>query len=205
MKLKHTKVATLAATLAATLITLGSLAGGANAAVTLTVTGGINSSLEITVSEASGFVASGNSSGDAFLLFENFWNNTASNLGTTTDTTALVASLGINGTTNPTHTGAVQVGGFDAADLIVGFVAPSLTSGQTVSINLGTRTTTNNLPLNYTTSGIVNGDVRIVNASGGALTNTVSYTGTITSIPEPSSLLLLGLGALGFATRRHRI
>ena len=64
MKLKHTKVATLAATL----ITFGSLAGGANAAVTVTTSGsGSGGDISITFS-AVDFLATSNFTGGSLGL-----------------------------------------------------------------------------------------------------------------------------------------
>ena len=209
MKLTHT-----VATLAATLITIGSLAGGANAA-TLTTT----------------FAGGNSQNGNMFDV----------NIISTTD--LLVTSLDLNMNMDMSvETSDIEVYGrtgswvgFEGSS--VGWTllsqTPSVTGNgaglsTTVNINdivlpaLSTYalyiTTTTGL-LNYTNGTSVgnvfaqNADLQILEGAGTVYAFSSSFTprvwnGSITYntvIPEPTSALLLSLSAIGIVARRRRI
>ena len=182
-------------TLAATIITIGSLAGGANAAVSATVT--LNSSTEIEVTLSGTFDAPAATS---------FPNEVLIDFGTDIFTSGIhpISRDGIfsveetegeetrGSLFNNFNTAAFSMqavhsphADFSVGDHISGTVVFSysvyhqLNDGQPFDLYWGTSKTRAGASLQ--SSGIVN------------------------AVPEPSSALLLGLGALGFAMRRRRL
>jgi hypothetical protein len=202
MKLKHTKVATLTATL----ITLGSLAGGASGATLITFeeTGG---SVTATVSGTANLT-------DLSIQASRIPVSSAGG----SSVYANPAFLGIGGSSNfdayATITGSISIG--------LGTTQFTATSsiGDFVGIGNGTGTGTNPVDL-WLPSGYVSGDSLsgISSWSGESFASIGLSTGTyvwnwgagasadtltINVIPEPTSSMFLGLGALGFVARRRR-
>lgn len=183
MKLKHTKVVPLAATL----ISIGSLAGGANAAVVFQVYVDSPTTINIT--------ASGTLDGPA-----------PSNLLNYLWIDAPVGSPQLS----LIPTGIFQVGSLNLGNSYVGYANPpylnpiqlrfnyDLSEGDVFSFN-GTLTSSS-------AHNLTNENLDGVNIYWGRndLEMTVgTLQGQVSVIPEPSSALLLGFGALGILTRRR--
>jgi len=187
MKIKHTKVAALASTL----ITFGSLTGGAEAAVI------------INFEELGGGVIATTSG--SIVVPNTFANNFSGTVNATDPDTFLYATGSVDrytGGTNPSVGPTIQANtasgstfGFDVSSFYVAASTPvgssytpnttwTWTSADLASIGLGSLDSTPTLA--FTTS---EGD-------------TISFTAT--TVPEPSSAFLLGLGALGLVSRRKR-
>jgi len=211
MKLKHKKVATLAATL----ITLGSLAGGANAAV-------------ITYTDRSAFEAALSTS--TLLDFEGLAAGLATNLGTSISFGDLTyANSGAVWSTAFHGAPTIQVGDQNDQNTVISLTAGYDGLGMDLGLLFGAgfisvelRDVTNNLIYSDTLSvtdndnlgtpattffGFINdsGDIgSLTLLSGGFPTTDNVIFGSAATVPEPSSALLLGLGALGFVSRRKR-
>jgi hypothetical protein len=202
MKLKHTKVATLAATL----ITFGSLAGGANAAVIFSQNGN-DITLGIT-NESYTMTGTANSGWMSVAIFDVF-----STLGESlnSQSTAFTATVSINGGA-PTgvaawggwqyRTGAQTILDSNDAGLMLDVGSLSWNIGDTFLIN-GSVTMDSTL-----NSDIILPDLYPTNNISGLVTSAGLQSDTHAvspaSIPEPSSALLLGLGSLGLTVRRKR-
>ena len=217
MKLKHTKVATLAATL----ITFGSLAGGANAALSFTfqevgddvvltssgsfdITGlpdatasfdswgwvGIQASggLGGVIGAQDGNIHSGFSSTNAAVTW---------NVGTDTSVignwysggfvNASGGSVGSRGFTTYVSWGTLSGFTYNSGDLVGSTWIPDLSAAYLNTDLSGLGIT----PGSYSVVDSITGESITINAANAA-------------IPEPSSVLLLGLGTLGLSVRRRR-
>lgn len=203
MKLKHTKVATLAATL----ITFGSLAGIANAA-TITFDDAWTS-LGQSASPGSFYSSQGVAiSGTFFGLVGGVGNGDPGNWDL--EGTVGSAFLGINqGTSgNPTFTFSVpQTGSIDIG-------VPRWTSNFLVSGSLGGSSVfsssisisdDNNGQGTWSTFSFSDpiDTIQVQLTSGSAIAYGIDNV-SVTAVPEPSSALLMGLGALGFVAHRRR-
>lgn len=199
MKTKCIKVATLATTL----ITFGSLAGRANGA--LVIDFGIGTYIDSDPAVVSGF---------------NFY-YTNGGVGAVADVESLRSEIG-NGTSfittrdindgepsismTPVNGGTFSLLSFDAADFnlgvsgrtveVVGFSRNGVTVRQSFSLVADTFTTFH-LPPTFTNLILVEFNNSGAGGVGFSLDN-------VEVIPEPSSALLFGLGALGFVARRKR-
>lgn len=200
MKLKHTKVATLAATL----ITFGSLAGGANAAISFTSMGNdlvvnITSPISFSVTTA---LATDTRWG---LRLENVFTVAQSTNIVPGSTTSTIDLAGTTSTTTLNQHGVFTFGSTTGQDLFVFWNPPSYTPtiNDSISISSGTFTLNGFLDSGIspdtvatsTTASIIQG------ANGKAIAST---SVALLAIPEPSSALLLGLGALSLLARRKR-
>ena len=184
MKLKHTKVATLTATL----IAFGSLAGGANAALTLSINTA-NQTFYLTgtddvVANRLGFVAYQFAHGST---------------STFTDLTGNASTV------------TISLGSFDGNEVWLNFSGDS-------NWDLAFSTTNDDRAFTITGGGAVNavsyaglGDSIVPFEASIGVASGVYPAGTsqdpinvVAAVPEPSSALLLGIGALGFVTRRKR-
>ena len=198
--------------LAATLITFGSLAGGANGAVTINI---FNDGTNVTISSAGGTV---DLTGMSIINFGIGFSNSlhcgnfglvgveGSDSGDSTEVGSLAYfngfSLG-NGSRAPgTFTRGDQtiaireVNGLGGGNDILFF--PSGWTGGVNTLNAFSFTTEST---NITTLGYISGSSAVWTAtSGDTVTIQISPP-----IPEPSSVLLLGFGTMGLLSRRRRI
>ena len=202
MKLKYTKVATLAATL----IIFGSLAGGANAAVIFSNPGG---TLNVTFTDAVDYTVNSSHSHNYYhLVIRDVYTSDQPSNFTSTVANSTVTLTHINsGSANATPNDSAQYSGIssnsvpDRNDLILGFYwsPPGLTvtSGDTFTLSAGTYSTNRNIAL--PDSNAASFDTLLIE---GAQFNQATSVQTL--IPEPSSALLVGLSALGLAVARRR-
>lgn len=208
MKLKQTKLVTLAATL----ITFGSLAGGANAAVILNI---FNDGTKVTISSSGGTVdLSGMTLTDGGIGFGNeLFHGTFGLVGVEGSDRGDSTSIGnlayFNGFTrgNDSNTS----GSFSSGDQTIAIReiggAPGggddtlfFPTGWTAGINtLNAFRFTTTSDTDVTSLGYTNNSSAVWTATSG---DTVTIL--VGSIPEPSSAILMGLGALGFVVRRRR-
>ncbi len=166
-----------------------------HAAIELSVSGGIGTPLTIDIVQGDTFTSINSNSGDFGLLFKDFWNNTQSSFDNTSTTNTLTMTTA----TGPYSTGAFIGFGFTANDLVLGFTGTTINIGEMLTLGPGTRTTTNNLSLDYTSVNPT-GDVLIF----GDTFNVVSDTLTWTAVPEPATTAtLFGLGMLGLVIWRR--
>lgn len=188
--------------LAATLITFGALAGGANAAIS--VTG--NPQVSATVQVTSPYFWTITSSGDvsAFVL-----NDAMSSLDGSETAASLVGFLSFTNLTTgiSSNSYAFQDGNYANNNVTEGdsyfyFLNPlSVTVGDIVQLSP-------TAPISFADSNFdpdwnglsFVGDTFLTNDFGIALTAL-----TPTPVPEPSSALLVSLGAFGIVARRRRI
>jgi hypothetical protein len=208
MKSKYAKVATLAATL----ITFGSLAGGADAAITLHLVqeGGdvrlsFSGSIDLTgagaapASEggwdsvsrlrANGAYITDSVTGDSY--FANVGNDdVATNFTEVTSASPTNGSFGFNN-------------GFITweARHVTGGVVGGLVTELTAAPSLDTVLFTGQTLASLNASGLTEGQT-LWTANGSS--DTIQFS-ALAPVPEPSSALLLGLGALVVIGRRHRI
>ncbi len=197
MNLKHTKVANLAAAL----ITFISLAGGANAAILLTITDD-GTDLTMTATGSYDFTAVGDNGTDQALganagvlpttsgglygweVTEATISFTVSYSGALTGTSNVFPADSIT-TTNPFF--------FDSSRSVIRF-----TEGTPLLGTVNETAVFNSITL--ASLGMVAGESVSVTWAGDSAT-----IQTVASVPEPSSAILLGLGALGVAVHRRRI
>lgn len=196
MKLKHTKVATLAATL----ITFGSLAGGVNGAVIFTQAGN-NLSVQITSPLSTVVTTDTNSPGFLAIRFINTFSASAPTVSPapSSGNISISASNATPFTSSSySATGVFNFEDIDDTDFAISWTAVNtVLTGDVVNISPGTLTLSD-----YFTSGGTLPDntistFELVNGSGLVISNT-------TAVPEPSSAFLLGLGAVAFMFRRKR-
>ncbi|MDB4618199.1 PEP-CTERM sorting domain-containing protein [Akkermansiaceae bacterium] len=220
MKLKHTKVANLAATL----IAFGSLAGGANGTIVLTFSAPSSTSTIVTVSGSGSAVLTATSG---------VWNDTSIFGGVTfrgitffnvsgnplngnlngdpefaTITSDLQASNGVSSITVDLMQLDDDGSGSGSDELGLRFSsAPSFMIGETITFS-GSAT------FDVSSAGATFADFNIGSysplttarwANNFALSDFSNGIVITDAIPEPSSALLLGFGALGLAARRYRI
>ncbi len=167
------------------------------AIIQIQVIGGNGSPLNVKILQGGDFTANASDSASFFVVFESFWDNTATNLATSnfsTDTITMTTATG------PFGTGASNNGSVDAEDLILGFNGSGIVSSQTLTLGTGTRATSTSLTLNY----------NAINASGiaqvyGDLNTVISNSVTWNAVPEPSTwAAFAGIGVLGLALWRRR-
>mgnify|MGYP000014664951 CR=1 FL=1 len=196
------------ATLTATLITFGSLVGGANAAITVSGlfsdgSADISITQDITYTVTVGGVFTG-------LVLDEWLTYDGSQ-----QTSGLVDSnrnsysveISINGMINQLVNGWSFVENHGLAafnDLTIndGYFAastmrPTLMVGDTITIRASTWDVDSISGFNQASVGTFSGDTFLISSNGTRLTN-------IVAVPEPSASLLLGLGALGLVARRKR-
>ncbi|MDB4440282.1 PEP-CTERM sorting domain-containing protein [bacterium] len=195
MKLRHTKMATLAATL----ITFGSLAGGANGALILLPNNPASGSHTITLDPV---IFTTVSAGDVeYIIFEDFFSSNNVVSGDSVSST-LIASIDGGptialGTNSSTGIFSGTFGELDPNDLFI-----NLDSTIIFAVNVGQKVT-------------ISGSAVFSSASLAALNTGVNHTGVLantdlvalsnaTPIPESSSVLLLGAGAISLVFCRRR-
>jgi len=203
MKLNHTKVATLAATL----IIFGSLAGGANAAVIFSNPGG---TLNVTFTDAVDYTVNSSQTFDYYHLIirdvytsaqPNNWSGGSGVAGASSTATLTHINSGLANDGSVFDSAILNYNVPDSNDLILGFHWSSVlpvTSGDTFTLSAGTYFT-NHLNVALPDSNATSFDTLLVN--GGSFNQATSVQ---TLIPEPSSALLVGLSALGLAVARRR-
>lgn len=188
MKLKHTKVATLAATL----ITFGSLAGGANGAL-ITFDGVPASTIPAAPYEESGFTITATTGANAVFNGGVFSSNYFTYQGSTTTATIVLSSGGaFNLDSLDLGLGQNSVGGSTDITLVGNFFGGgsiNTTFNNVTAVQNEVLVGWNNL-VSVTISGTDDPGIDNINAS---------------AVPEPSSALLAGLGVLGLLARRKRI
>ena len=201
MKLKYTKVATLAATL----IIFGSLAGGANAAVII----GVTASTDMgefrpisNITNGSGLTGLQHLNGDPFIDFAtSMWQSAAGN-PTGNVTFDLGGSFTVQSTRiwNHNHFLGNSVMGLDIASSTDGVVFTPINSfvlsqGTGVDDYVGE---------SLSLGGVTASHIRFLITSnyGGSVTGLSEVQ--FSTVPEPSSALLVGLSALGLAVARRR-
>ena len=170
------------------------------AQIVLNVSGGTgNTPLTINITSGASFLATtAKVSGFGTVIFNEFWNNTASTFSSY-DANETVT---FNGSSDASLTGAIAGGSAAVEDLVLGFISPSISNGNTVALTTGTRIT-GNLSLNYTSINAT-GTAFIADNTATAISNS-SVTWTHTAVPEPSTYAAIsGLVCLGGAIARRR-
>jgi PEP-CTERM motif len=191
-------------TIAATLITFSSLAGGAKAAVLVNFSGGGGTPLTITFPQAITFTLTTSYNGGALILvgvgqspgyaFAGFTNTSFTSLTDSSPTGSISAAA------NTFYSNFGLLGDNSAAGSVggIGIGLAGMSSGETVSFGAGSSiSSTENVAATFA-SGSYN--VGLHNIGNGNLISTPAVT-----IPEPSLTLLLGLGGVGLVARRRRI
>ena len=205
LKMKHKLEVS---SLAATIITLGSLAGGANAAVTLTVNPLSTGGVQIVASgslDASNFTWAEDVNQTSAPQWSFFGGFAAGSQGVSERfaNSAVGYSAPSGALGGDQFYESVDLGSFGNGLLLTSF-------GFSV---YGSAVTDDGLP---PASNIFNFDFKIIDSDGdfavygdttfwggGGTGETVSFSSDPTVVPEPSSVLLLGLTSLGLLTRRR--
>ncbi len=202
MKITNTKVAKLAATL----ITFGSLTGGANGATILGVSASTNMGEFTSVSnivDGSGLTGAQHLNGDPIDdFFSSMWQS-SSGVATGDVTFDLGGTYSVGSTEVWNHNAFLQnsVMGLDilsSADGVVFTPVASFVLAQGSGLDTYT-------PESLDLGGVTASHVRfsITSNHGGQVTGLSEVQ--FSSIPEPSSALLFGLGAIALVARRRRI
>lgn len=194
MKIKHTK----AAILAASLISLGTLAGGANAAITLSDVSATSNTITFTIAgtidgpapaaNTNFLFLSSSIDGASFLSAQDFAPGTSGSglIGGSAITLFFIENSSGNdrlsfGTISPFSAGD-SVSGTFTITTASNIIDPAALLDDGVSLHWGRVTS---------------------DASVGASTHTGTFQGAF-NVPEPSSALLLGLSAFGLTVARRR-
>lgn len=192
--------------LATTLITFGSLAGGANAAVLFSVNSTNANDLDVTITAPIeiAFNTTSTKSKFGFVFQSVFSAPQGTNLSPAANNTVpLIYSGDMSSTTNASSSvsGTVSAASISNTDLLITWNYPSsyvFLAGETLTAGIGTYTLDNFLvsgsipDVTVTTALIVNGDT-------GA-----SFSNPIVVVPEPSSGILLGVATLVIVFFRRR-
>jgi hypothetical protein len=195
MKTKYNKVATLAATL----ITFGSLAGGANGALIITDNGST-----ITLDWNETLVTTSVVSGGALhnLIYENMFSAAPAHSRSNPIISSFSSSITVNGIeASPTiWTGwNYRPGEADLLDT----QQIAIIWNPTISAGVGdTLVFTGSMTLNSDSFYTVPDQAPSIVWFG---SQGVKFTADTAVVPEPSSTFLIGLGVLGFASRRRRM
>ena len=197
--MKHTLKTVRA--LAGTLITFGSLAGGANAAITFS--GDLVAGLTVSVSSPVIFTVDQNAGGldTIFLGFQDVYSSDQP-----FDNQVIISqpiTLTLNGGTPVSATSFLHsniVGEVSPRDFFVGFnfSGQSVSVGDVFVLSSGSATSNPNFDIPDAVGATVELDLFDGN-NGNTLTS-----GATVSVPEPSSAVLFGLGTLGIVALRRR-
>ena len=195
------------ATLAATLITFGSLAGGANAALVLNISdaGGGQSRFELSGTTTVAAYNGANNNGVWF--HPAHWDSL---IGLGVDGSQTIVSGSATVTTTQSGTRAVSDVWIDNSGSSAGRLGIRLSGEEFDVDNVGDTVSWSgdfviDTDFSIFSTGSFNSAVTSVNTATDTWTASENIVIQASSIPEPSSAILLGVGVLGFATRRRRI